>query len=219
MSRGRRVAPAKLRGAVFGALVVLGLAAAGCSSSANSATSTYVAAGQIPQADRPAGGAHGAHVNADAVTIPLAKQNPTTALFSAVATFQSCLTGRGVTFQGAPDPKNPSSPANDPNYVKSLVDVRGAEQDPPGPQDGAERAGQPDSGSGEEGEQGVPAVAQVHAGRGWGIPQPTPNAKGLLFSFGGSGGQEPQFTPPPGQNLISSPDLEACAAKAQGESS
>ncbi len=199
--------------------MVLGLAAAGCSSSANSATSTYVAAGQIPQADRPAGGAHGAHVNADAVTIPLAKQNPTTALFSAVATFQSCLTGRGVTFQGAPDPKNPSSPANDPNYVKSLVacaaqsKILQALKTAQSAQDNLTPAQVK-----KENKEYLQWRKCMQA-RGWGIPQPTPNAKGLLFSFGGSGGQEPQFTPPPGQNLISSPDLEACAAKAQGESS
>ena len=38
-----------------------------------------------------------------------------------MATFQSCLTGRGVTFQGAPNPKDPNSPANNPTYLKSLV--------------------------------------------------------------------------------------------------
>ena len=56
-------------------------------------------------------------------------------------------------------------------------------------------------------------------GRGWGIPAPTPNAKGLLFSFGGTSGGSSGFKPPPGQNLLSSPDLQACAAKAQAGSS
>ena len=101
-------------------LVGLGLLAAGCGSSAPSATTTYIAAGQIPKADLPQVSAHGS-VKATEATIPLAKQNPTTALFSAVATFQSCLTARGVTFAGAPNPKDPSSPTNNPNYIKSLV--------------------------------------------------------------------------------------------------
>ena len=56
-------------------------------------------------------------------------------------------------------------------------------------------------------------------GRGWGIPAPTPNAKGLLFSFGGTSGGTGGFKPPPGQSLLSSSDLQACAAKAQAGSS
>ena len=54
--------------------------------------------------------------------------------------------------------------------------------------------------------------------RGWGIPTPTPNSKGLLFSFGGTGGGGgAALKPPPGQSLFSSPDVQACAAKAQGQ--
>ena len=217
--RGGRVPLGKFEWAVIGALALFGLTAAGCSSSAGPATSTYVAAGQIPRADRPAGGAHGARVNADAVTIPLAKQSPTTALFSAVATFQSCLTGRGVTFQGAPNPKDPNSPANDPNYLKSLEAC-------------AAQSHILQALKTEESAQDNLTPKQVKTenkdylkwrkcmlARGWGIPTPTPNSKGLLFSFGGTGGSSLQITPPPGQSLISSPDLQACAAKAQGESS
>jgi hypothetical protein len=61
--------------------------------------------------------------------------------------------------------------------------------------------------------------------RGWGIPQPTPNAKGLLFSFGGTGGGSggsgggaggaSGFKPPPGQSLLNSSDLQQCASVAQ----
>ena len=55
--------------------------------------------------------------------------------------------------------------------------------------------------------------------RGWGIPLPKPNANGLLFSFGGTGAvATPQLKPPPGQILLSSSDMEACAAKAQSGS-
>jgi hypothetical protein len=219
MRRGRRGALGKFEWAFLGALAIFAVAAAGCSSSANSATSTYVASGQIPQADRPAGGAHGAHVNADAVTIPLAKQNPTTALFSAVATFQSCLSGRGVTFQGAPDPKNPNSPANDPSYVKNLVacaaqsKILQALKAAQSAQDNLT----PKQVKTENND--YLKWRKCMQARGWGIPTPTPNAKGLLFSFGGTGGSSMNFTPPAGQSIISSPDLQACAAKAQGESS
>jgi len=36
-------------------------------------------------------------------------------------------------------------------------------------------------------------------GRGWGIPEPKPDSKGRLFSFGaGGGGSVPNFTPAAG---------------------
>jgi hypothetical protein len=219
MRRGGSVARGKFAGAVLGALALLGLAAAGCSGSTPTATSSYLAAGQIPKADRPTGGPHGAHLNADAVTIPLAKQNPTTALFSAVATFQSCLTEHGVTFQGAPDPKNPSSPANDPNYIKNLAAC--AAQSKILQALKAAQSAQDNLTPSQVKTENKDYLKwrKCMIARGWGIPQPTPDAKGLLFSFGGSGSSQPNFTPPPGQSLISSPDLQACAAQAQGESS
>jgi hypothetical protein len=53
-------------------------------------------------------------------------------------------------------------------------------------------------------------------GRGWGIPQPTPDSKGRLFSFGAGGGSgTPNFTPPPGQDILSSSDVQQCAAESQ----
>ena len=157
-------------------------------------------------------------MNAASVTVPLAKQNPTTALFSAVATFQSCLTGRGVTFVGAPNPKDPAT--NNPTYLKNLVAC-------------AAQSHILQALKTEQSAQDNLTAAQVKTenkdylkwrtcmiGRGWGIPTPTPNSKGLLFSFGGTGGgSSEQMTPPPGQSLISSPDLQECAAKAQGQSS
>jgi hypothetical protein len=199
--------------------VVLAVVVTGCGgSSTTSASPTYLAAGQIPQADRPAGGAKEV-VNAASITVPLAKQSPTTALFTAVATFQSCLAGHGVTFIGAPNPKDPSSGANDPSYVKNLVAC-------------AAQSHILEALKSEQSAQDNLTPTQVKSenkdylkfrtcmiARGWKIPTPTPNAKGLLFSFGGSGGGTQQMTPPPGQSLMSSPDLQACAAKAQAASS
>ena len=59
-------------------------------------------------------------------------------------------------------------------------------------------------------------------GRGWGIPEPKPDSKGRLFSFGaggGGGGSVPAFTPPPGQDIVTSSDVQACAAESAEESS
>ena len=144
MRRGRSGTLGRFEGACALALALLGLAAAGCGTSGTTASSTYVAAGQIPQADRPGGGAHGAHVNAASVTVPLAKQNPTTALFSAVATFQSCLTTRGDVQRGA-EPQGPELAHERPLVPQEPRTVRGPEQHSAGAQVRAERPGQPDT--------------------------------------------------------------------------
>ena len=225
MRRAWTITPGRTAPSVLLALLGLGLLATGCASSDPSSTSTYVAAGQIPKADLPTGlrnvGAHAA-----SVTVPLAKQNPTTAFFSAVAIFQSCLTGRGVTFVGAPNPKDPSSPANDPNYLKALVacaaqsKILQALKSEQSAQDNLTPA------QVKKENQQYLGWRKCMIARGWGIPTPTPNSKGLLFSFGGTGGgggggggATGGITPPPGESLFSSPDLQACAAKVQGQSS
>jgi len=53
-------------------------------------------------------------------------------------------------------------------------------------------------------------------GRGWGIPKPKPDAKGRLFAFGAGGGSSvPNFTPPPGQDILTTSDTQQCAAETQ----
>ena len=57
-------------------------------------------------------------------------------------------------------------------------------------------------------------------GRGWGIPEPKPDSKGRLFSFstsgGGGGGASAAtaFTPPPGEDIVTSSDVQECASEA-----
>jgi hypothetical protein len=177
-----------------------------------------IMAGQVPRSAVLVGGEGGAKSGATtATTVPLAKQDPTTALFTAIGAFQSCLKARGVTFQGAPDPSNPSSPANDPAYLKSLSTC-------------AAQSNIVQALSATTAQQNNLTPKQVAAenkaylkwrtcmvSRGWGIPVPKPNAKGELFSFGGGGGggSGGQLTPPPGQSLFTSPDLKICTAQSQ----
>ncbi len=193
-------------------LLALGVSA-GCGNAADSASKAQIIqSGQIPRADLPKGGAHANAGLADTgTTVPLAKQNPTTALFTAIGVFQSCLAGLGVTFIGVPNPKEPGSATNSPAYLKSLGTCA-AKSDIVQALKAAQSA------------QDDLTLTQIKKenkeylkwrtcmiSRGWGIPQPTPNSKGLLFSFGGT--STPDFKPPPGQSIISSPDVQQCAAK------
>ncbi len=200
--------------AVLGATA---LGASACSSAAPQATYTTVVAGQIPRSEVADIG--GRLSNGTANTVPLAQQNPVTALFTALGTFQTCLKGLGVTFVGAPNPKDPSSPANNPSYLKDLgtcaakSDIINALKAAQSSQDNLTLKQIQN-----ENHQYL-KWRKCMISRGWGIPVPVPNSKGLLFSFGGSGGSSaPAFKPPPGQSLFNSPDLQACADQVAAQS-
>jgi len=197
---------------------------ASCSTAATTSSQvTLVEAGQIPKADLPHLGSPGRSGSGGGPvlnTVPLAQENPTTALFTAIGVFQSCLSGMGVSFIGIPNAKaGPDAGVNNSAYIHSLVTCA-AKSDIVQALKAAQSA------------QDNLTLAQIKTenkdylkwrtcmiGRGWTIPPPVPNSKGLLFSFGGGGGGAPNFKPPPGQSLFSSPDLQQCAAKAeQGQS-
>jgi len=193
-------------------LLLVALVGAACGSS-KAATSSTIDNGQaniqLPSSNS-GNGSSGS-------TVPLAKQNSITTFFSAITTFQSCLKGLGVQFIGAPDPSNPSSPANDPTYIKNLTTC-------------AAKSNILQALKGAQTAQDNLTPSQINIenkaylkwrlcmiGRGWGIPVPTPDSKGRLFSFGTTSGAALQFTPPPGQSILSSTDIQDCAAKAEKE--
>ena len=207
-------------------LAFVALGAMSCSGGSNASDVVAIQAGQAPPGALPTGTKAKAAEDATAATIPLAQQNPTTALFTSIGVFQSCLSELGVTFVGAPDPSDPSSPANSPTYLKSLGTC-------------ATKSNILQALKAAQSAQSNLTPSQVKKenkdylkwrkcmiGRGWGIPQPTPNSQGLLFSFGGSGGGgggsadggAGGFTAPPGQSLLSSSDLQQCAAVAEAGS-
>jgi hypothetical protein len=205
---------------MLAALTLVALAATACSSGSNPGVVT-IQAGQAQPGAIPTGGHAKTAGKATAATIPLAQQNPTTALFTSLGVFQSCLSNLGVTFVGAPDPSNPSSPANSPSYLKNLgtcatkSNILQALKASQSAQDNLTPA------QVKKENKDYLLWRKCMISRGWGIPQPTPNAKGLLFSFGGTGGGGGSgagggFTAPPGQSLITSSDLQQCAAVAQG---
>jgi hypothetical protein len=148
-------------------------------------------------------------------TIPLNKQNPTTEFFQATSQFSACLKGLGVTFIGAPDPKNPSSPANNPNYLKSLQTCAAQSHIVQALKDFQTSQDNLTAKQIQQENQAYLRWRTCMIGRGWTVPQPTPDSKGRLFSIstGGSGG--PQLVPPPGEDLFNSPDIQTCSAQSQ----
>jgi hypothetical protein len=149
-------------------------------------------------------------------TIPLASQDAQTKFFAALSSFSSCLKGLGVKFIGIPDAKNPKSPTNDKNYIDALSkcaaksNILQALKDYGTFQDNLT----PDQIKIQN--KGYLLWRKCMIGRGWGIPEPKPDAKGRLFSFSasGNGGGTPNFTPPPGQDIVTSGDVQDCASEA-----
>ncbi len=162
-----------------------------------------------------AGGSTGATTTTAAGAIPLAKANPTTSFFQATSSFTGCLKSLGVKFIGAPDPKNPSSPANDPTYLKNLSTCAAQSHIVQALKDFQSSQNNLTPAQIQQQNQGYLKWRQCMIGRGWTIPEPKPDAQGRLFSFGGGGGSGPQLTPPPGQDALSSSDIRDCAAQVQ----
>ena len=173
---------------------------------------------RTPRPEPAATGAAGASASGSGDTVPLAKEDPQTKFFCALGVFQSCLKGLDVKFIGVPDSSNPNSPANNPDYIKALStcaaksNIVQALKDQQTAQDNLTPA------QIETQNKGYLKWRDCMIGRGWGIPEPKPDSKGRLFSFGAGGGSSvPNFTPPPGQDLLSSPDLYQCATESQNK--
>ena len=200
------------------AIPLLAIVATSCGTGTSpQSRSIVINSGQLPPSALLVGGAGGAKgsVQATGTTIPLAKQDPTTALFTAIGVFQSCLKGLGVTFSGAPSANDPNSPTNNPSYIKSLTTC--AAQSNIVQALNAEKTAQDNLTP-----QQVLDENKIYIkwracmiSRGWGVPEPKPDSKGALFSFGTGGSGGPQLTPPPGESLLTSPDIEDCVALAQ----
>lgn len=219
--------------------VLVTTAAAGCGSSTKSSsqlTTNTIDAGQVdlqlppgwkvtksgvvrPASDAAsaATGASGASA-ATGDTIPLASQDPQTKFFGALNTFSSCLRGLNVKFIGVPDPKNPGSPTNDPNYLKALSTCAAKSNILQALKDYGTFQDNLTPKQIEVQNKGFLKWRDCMIGRGWGIPKPKPDSKGRLFSIGTAGSSSvPNFTPPPGQDIVTSADVQACAAQAAKE--
>jgi hypothetical protein len=147
-------------------------------------------------------------------TIVSTNQDPTTALFTAFGKFRSCLDQSGVKFIGAPNAADPNSPTNDPTYIKGLT-VCAARSNIQQALAEAQKAN--DNLTPEQiktRNKGYLIWRTCMINKGWQIAEPVPDAQGRLFNFGGGGAQN-AIVAPPGKDLLSSPDLQQCAAKSQ----
>ncbi len=150
--------------------------------------------------------------SADA-TIPLAKDSPTSGLFAALGVFQSCLKTDNVKFIGIPDANNPTSPANDPTYVQELTKCAARSHILQAAQ--AQQAAM-DNLTPEQikkANEGFLVWRRCMISHGWGMPEPKPDEKGRLFSFGTT--SLPPFVPPPGQDVMTTGDYQKCAIETQ----
>jgi len=142
-------------------------------------------------------------------TIPLAKQDPTTAFFQATGAFSSCLKGLGVTFIGVPNAADPKSPANDPNYLKSLQTCAAQSHILQALKDFQASQNKLTPKQIQDENKAYLRWRTCMIGRGWKVPQPVPDSQGRLFYINLNGGG-PQLQPPAGQSVLNSPDIQAC---------
>jgi hypothetical protein len=121
-----------------------------------------------------------------------------------------------VKFIGIPDASNPKSPTNDKSYIDALSkcaaksNILQALKDYGTFQDNLTPA------QIKLQNKGYLEWRKCMIGRGWGIPEPKPDSKGRLFSIGtaSSGNSTPNFTPPPGEDIVTSGDVQECASEA-----
>jgi hypothetical protein len=155
-------------------------------------------------------------------------------MMSAFGKFRACLDRDGVKFIGGPDQSNPDSPTNDPAYLKSLTKCA-AESNIVAALKSAQTA-QDDLTPEQIKQQNKSYLKwrKCMIGKGWKVPEPKPDAKGRLVTFGtgsssssssssGSSGSSSSstggITGPPGKDLLTSSDLSDCSAKVQAQAS
>ncbi len=192
-------------------LLVAGSVSGGCTSGGSGSKITFLAAGQLLPSERPSGNAARVAAEMATTTIPLAKQNPLTALFQSMSVFQSCLQGLGSSFIGVPDGKDPNSPVNDPTYIKNLKTCAAQSQILQALKDISNAENKLTPAQIVKQNKQYLSWRLCMIGRGWQIPMPTPDSNGRLFDINSSSGS--QMVPPPGQSVLSSGDMEACANK------
>lgn len=149
-------------------------------------------------------------------TLPQEEQSEGEALFEAIGIFQSCLAADGYEFIGIPGQAStdPDDPVNQQPYIDSLIAcaARSQIQERLADADAAQEDLTPEEV--EEQNRQYLEFRDCMIGRGWNIPDPTPNEFGLLFpGFAAAA----SWTGPPGEDIASTDDVGECTAQADIE--
>lgn len=131
-------------------------------------------------------------------------------LFSAMRVFNECLADEGTAFMGVPDATlEADNPVNDPEYLDALQRCAGLSNIQQAFADFQQANADLSQDEIEERNRGLVVWADCMRGRGWAIDDLVPDEEGLLQPQG--------LTPPEGESLIGSDDMQECASTAQAE--
>ncbi len=130
-------------------------------------------------------------------------------LVDSITIFNDCLDREGYEFIGVPDPENPDSPTNEPNYLEALG-ICATESDILQALDDFQNESENLTPTEIE-QRNIIAepFRQCLLGLGWDFPEYVPDANGLLVPDGTPG--------PPGGNLDIGDDVNECLQQAQAE--
>jgi hypothetical protein len=160
----------------------------------------------------------GAATTAAPDTIPLAQQDPVTKFFTAFGTFRNCLKNQGLSFIGIPDATKPNSPANDPAYVKGLQTCAAQSNIVQALQEMQTAQNDLTPDQIEQQNKQYLAWRGCMIDHGWKIPEPKPDSKGRLLSFGADSANAQPIEGPGGEtDLFDSSDFQDCATQSQAE--
>lgn len=131
-------------------------------------------------------------------------------LFGALSTFSSCLEVEGYQFIGPPDPDGePTDPVNDPGYGEALGRCAATSNIQQAFRDFQNASENLTTEQIETRNRTLVFWIDCMEGRGWVIGEPSVDANGLQ--------QPTDLTPPDGESIMGSDDLEECAGVAQEE--
>lgn len=137
-------------------------------------------------------------------------------LLDALDAFNTCLDGEGYAFIGLPGGGEPNDPRNDPAYGSALATCAARSNIVQALRDTQQENADLTPDEIESRNRAYLAWRECMIGRGWQVPEPVPDANGVLGGNlqGGDGGG---LQPPPGESLLGSDDLRECAEGAADE--
>lgn len=147
-------------------------------------------------------------------TIPQTEQSPDERFFDSVGVFMSCMEAEAGGFIGIPNVGaggDPGLAVNQTAYIDALQSCA-ARSDIVNTMEAAEDSSRFTQEEIEERNRNFLAFRDCMIGRGWQIPEPSPDENGLLFHSYTSAAQE--WVAPDGQSILDSDDPLECGAEA-----